>query len=123
MLLNLVAVFVGGGLGSLCRYGLSLWLPASVFPWGTFGANVLACGLLGVVLGASEGDKLPQEWRLLLGTGFCGGFSTFSTFINESHQLPKTAEEWLAIVYVALSLVLGWTALVAGWWCVRQGRS
>ncbi len=122
-MLKLVAVFVGGGLGSLCRYGLSLGLPASSFPWGTLVANVLACGLLGMVLGASEGDKVPQEWRLLLGTGFCGGFSTFSTFIGESHDLPKTVGAWLTVVYMALSLVLGWTALVAGWWSIRQSRS
>lgn len=119
----MIAVFLGGGLGSLCRYGLGLWWPTHVFPWATLLANVLACAVLGMVLGASEGDRWSVEWRLLLGTGFCGGCSTFSTFISESQQLPKTAGEWLMIIYMALSLILGWTALVAGWWCIRQSRS
>lgn len=120
---NVFAVFIGGGLGSLCRYGLGSALPMEVFPWGTLVANALACAVLGAVLGTNEEQAWAVEWRLLLGTGFCGGFSTFSTFVSEAERLPRSMGEIWAVGYVALSLVSGWLAFCLGWWCSRQWQA
>lgn len=102
-----IAVFLGGGLGSLARYGLSRWIgaPASGFPWATFGANVLACLVLG---GAfyyfrQRGNDLPFSQLLIL-TGFCGGFSTFSTFSLETLHLLQAGQTLMAMIYVSVSI-------------------
>ena len=117
-MLNVLAVFMGGGLGSLCHYGLGF--PSGTFPWATLAANVLACGLLGAVLGASQQGQMTTSWRLLLGTGFCGGFSTFSTFVGEGQHLAQTWSIGGALGYGGLSLCSGWLAFTTGWWCAQQ---
>lgn len=110
--MNVLLVFVGGGLGSLCRYGLGLWLaPSGSFPLGTFVANLLSCIILGVLVALASRQLLSPEYRLLLITGFCGGFSTFSTFSYELVQLIRQAQ-WLAsLFYMATSLLAGLVAL------------
>lgn len=110
--MNVLLVFVGGGLGSLCRYGLGLWLgPSNSFPLATFVANILSCILLGVLVALASRQLLSPEYRLLLITGFCGGFSTFSTFSYELVQLMRQAQ-WLAsLFYMAASLLAGLASL------------
>lgn len=88
-------VFVGGGLGSICRYGIAHALSSYElrFPWATFLANALACVVLGLLIGLSLNDQIPQaRHRLMLMTGFCGGFSTFSTFSNETLLLFQSGQ-------------------------------
>ena len=84
------------------------------FPWATFAVNVLGCLLIGLFTGLSASGHLPAQWKLVLITGFCGGFTTFSTFINENYLLGKDHLLMLAI-YTLASLVLGMVALVAGY--------
>ncbi|MEO6759375.1 MAG: CrcB family protein [Saprospiraceae bacterium] len=109
-------VFLGGGAGSVCRYGLALlaqpWQPR--FPWATLAANGLACLTLGWLLGWHSGGLLSDQRRLLLATGFCGGFSTFSTFTAESWQLFQEGQTAAALTNVGLSLVLTFGCLFLG---------
>lgn len=95
------AVFVGGMAGTLVRAGMAEGLPS---PWATLLVNVLGAALLGYVVVA-----LPAR-RPLLGTGFCGGLTTFSTLQLEALEL-STAD---AVLYLAASALLGWLALAAG---------
>lgn len=95
-------------MGSLCRYYTGIWLNhEGQFPFGTWIANILSCMLLGVLLAASSRYWLPAEYRLLLVTGFCGGFSTFSTFSNEMLQMIRGGMWWMAAVYLLSSLMGG----------------
>ena len=117
--MNLISIFFGGGLGSLARYGLSLLFPyREGFPWATFCANIAAACILGLVLGwiskMDAGSSNQLKWFLV--TGFCGGFSTFSTFSAETLQLIK-AQQWaLAAVYVLSSVVLSVVLLGLGFY-------
>jgi CrcB protein len=89
---NLLLVFIGGGFGSVLRFVLGKWLNNSEngIPYGTFVANVLGSLLIGFILGyAAKNDALSQNSTLLLATGFCGGFTTFSTFAYENHIFLK----------------------------------
>ena len=115
-------VGVGGFLGSIGRYYLSqvtgkLNLAGSEIP-PTFLVNVIGCFLIGMLLGFS--GKLSRDLLLLLTTGFCGGFTTFSTFSYESLQLIQKGELKTAAVYITLSLVTGLLFTFSGIWVSRN---
>ncbi len=101
-------VFLGGGAGSVCRFGLNLlaknWLPS--FPIATLLANGLASFVLGAVLMLGSQNRLSDEARLLLATGFCGGFSTFSTFTAESWGLFQSGQTLLGLANLLGNLVV-----------------
>lgn len=102
-----IAVFIGGGLGSMLRFGISRWLgvPGSGFPWATFWANLLACLVLGLgFFYFTRKGEIPSHFQWLVLTGFCGGFSTFSTFSLETLHLLQTGQTGLALMYVGSSL-------------------
>jgi CrcB protein len=112
---------VGGGAGTNARYWLGrlvTQLQGEVeFPWATFTINVVGSALLGVVSAAylNHPDPARRNWYLLLGTGFCGGFTTFSTFSFETLKLIQIGRPWAAAAYslgsVALGLFCVWAAL------------
>ena len=117
--MSALLVFFGGGIGSLLRYGISNLFPySSGFPWATFISNILACLLMGFIINwidrtfSSTFDVNNMKWLLL--TGICGGFSTFSTFSNESLQLIKQQQWALAITYILTSVILGILSLTVG---------
>lgn len=117
--MNWLLVFFGGGVGSLARYGIARWLPATELakgqlPWATLLANVLACIVLGVGLGLASRAFLNRPLQLFLLTGFCGGFSTFSTFGGEVFFLAEEGFSTVALLYLALSLAGGVLALWLG---------
>lgn len=107
-MLNYVLVFIGGGLGSICRYGISHLLQSykTTFPLATFFANILACLILGYLIGMNLKGGLAHPHRFLLMTGFCGGFSTFSTFSSETLLLLQQGEFFYGMLNIFLSLVI-----------------
>lgn len=109
-------VFLGGGLGSLCRYGLGQLFPTSSSHYGTLIANVLACLSLGIIIGSFGKGLITDQHRLLLATGFCGGFSTFSTLSLELVQLHDTQGLITTVGHLTLSIVLGIVSVLLGLW-------
>ncbi len=110
-------VFVGGGLGSVLRYVIGKTLNSSQtgIPYGTFAANIIGSLLIGVFLGlAAKNQALTQNHTLLLATGFCGGFTTFSTFAYENHIFLKSGDFSSFAVYTIASFVIGFLAVFAG---------
>lgn len=112
---TLFLVFIGGGAGSVCRYGISRILAQllPVFPWATFAANAVSCILLGFLVEWSARGLLSSDQRMLLMTGFCGGLSTFSTFTNETYFLYQRGL-FVAMGNVVLSLVICMICLILG---------
>ncbi len=113
---NYLLVFLGGGLGSICRFGIAHWMATSRFhlPWATILANALACFALGILVGLNLKNKLGGAMAFFLMTGFCGGFSTFSTFTNETFQLMVTGEWWKAAANIFISLAVCLVSLFIG---------
>lgn len=114
---NIIYVFLGGGLGSVCRYLIGQYFTTSdsSFPIGTFVANFLACLILGVLLGYQMKDDFNQNLSLLFVTGFCGGFSTFSTFSSESLKLFQSNQAGVALFYIGGSIIMGLIAVYLGY--------
>jgi len=110
-------VFVGGGFGSVARYLIGKWLNniENAIPYGTMLSNVLGSLLIGVILGyLGRTGSMSQSQSLLLATGFCGGFTTFSTFAYENHLLIKNGDYFSFLPYTLLSLLLGFSAVFLG---------
>lgn len=107
-----VLVFLGGGLGSLARYLLGLALPARVFPLGTFCVNVLGCLFIGYLAATLARDNAAL--RALCITGFCGGFTTFSTFSLDIVQRWQDGHYLIPTLYLILNLVGGIVAVLGG---------
>jgi len=107
-MLNYLLVFIGGGFGSIFRYGIahSMSRYAFTFPYTTLVANIVSCIILGALLGWSMQGKTTDVHKFLLMTGFCGGFSTFSTFTGETFQLLQNGEHFLALMNVFGSIVV-----------------
>ena len=104
-----LAVFVGGGLGSLTRWALSRWIGSSQagFPIGTLTANFTACVVLGIITAlVMRQTGSPRPIQIGIATGFCGGFSTFSTFSQEAFALFASDRSGIALLYIGLSLAL-----------------
>ncbi|WP_375417714.1 fluoride efflux transporter CrcB [uncultured Hymenobacter sp.] len=113
---------VGGFAGSVGRYFLQQAVQARLplaWPVGTASVNVLGCLLAGLLLGLLERHGLGAGWRLLLITGFCGGFTTFSAFALENVALLRGGQLALATAYAAGSVALGVAAAGAGYWLAR----
>lgn len=115
-MLKLLFIFLGGGLGSMCRYSISAYIVKTTsthFPYATFLANAIGCLLIGLLIGFFQRSQNHLLYLLLV-TGFCGGFTTFSTFSNESFHLLRQGFYIHALAYIALSLLTGLTAVAAG---------
>ncbi|WP_341217035.1 fluoride efflux transporter CrcB [uncultured Wocania sp.] len=119
---QLLLVFIGGGFGSVLRYAIGKYLnsPETGIPYGTFAANILGSLLIGIILGlAAKNDALSQNQTLLLATGFCGGFTTFSTFAYENHMFLKSGDFTSFAIYTIASFVIGFLAVFLGLFLVK----
>lgn len=108
---NLLYVMLGSAIGGGCRFLVSKVVTentASVFPWGTFAVNLVGSLLIGILFGLAErGVSLSPQMKALLITGFCGGFTTFSTFAHENYLLLNDSRFWILFLYAILSFTLG----------------
>ncbi len=112
MIRNVLLVALGGALGSVLRYLLSG--VNSSWPWGTFVVNVMGSLLIGLLVGFVSKGVLSPDMKLLLVTGFCGGFTTFSTFANESLGMMRAGDVMMSALYICVSVVVGLLAVWAG---------
>ena len=118
----LAVIALGGGLGSLARYGIAQLLPTRPghFPWGTFVTNVLGCFVIGVLM-----VLITEVWpahrlvRPFLGVGVLGGFTTFSTYTNEIRALLRPGSVGVAMAYLAGTLLCALLAVIAAMWLTR----
>ncbi len=116
---QLLFVFLGGGIGSALRYIVGKWVNTTdqLLPWSTFSVNIIGSLLIGLILGWSlKSNTVSQNTILLLATGFCGGFTTFSAFAYENVSLLKSGELVTALLYIFSSIVLGICAVFLGIW-------
>ncbi|GGI58152.1 fluoride efflux transporter CrcB [Winogradskyella haliclonae] len=119
---QLLLVFVGGGFGSVLRFLVGKWLNSSEsgIPYGTFAANIIGSLLIGIILGvAAKNDGLSESQTLLLATGFCGGFTTFSTFAYENHVFLKSGDFTSFALYTIASFIIGFLAVFGGMYLVK----
>lgn len=110
MLQSAFIVGTGGFVGSVLRYLLSYYIntsSSSVFPFGTLFVNLAGSFFIGIIIAASLGDNLSRNMQLLLATGFCGGFTTFSTFSYDFFALLEQGYIGYAFLYAGTSLTLG----------------
>jgi CrcB protein len=113
----ILAVGLGSFLGGISRYLITLLIQnkfLSTFPYGTLFVNISGCFLIGVVYALSDKGNVSPVWRLFLATGVMGGYTTFSSFSNETVSMLRDAEYLPAFSYVAFSILLGLTATFAG---------
>ncbi len=117
---QLLFIFIGGGLGSVLRFVIGQFLSGfqqqAGFPWGTFSVNIIGSFLIGLLLASSL--RSDQDWNLiksLLVIGFCGGFTTFSSFAYENFHLLREGQFGLFALYAITSLIIGLSAVYLGW--------
>jgi CrcB protein len=123
--MNWILVAAGGASGAVARYGLGLWAGRTLgteLPFGTFIANLLGGLLMGLLVGwlAFRGDADQERWRLLLGVGALGGFTTFSAFSLETALMIERRHWEIAAIYVTASVLLSVAALFVGLFLGRR---
>lgn len=120
---NLLWVVLGSGIGGGSRFLLSKVIndnSSGVFPWATFVVNLTGCLLIGFIFGLIDrGVNISPQLRALLITGFCGGFTTFSTFAHENYLLFNDSRFWIVFLYAVLSFALGLLLAHAGHYLSR----
>jgi CrcB protein len=115
---SLLYIGIGGGLGSILRYMVQVFIGRHVpliFPLGTFLVNCSGCFLIGIFYSlAAKYTTISPEWRLFLITGICGGFTTFSTYSYDGLMLLRQGSNFAFMIYILGSVVLGLLATFAG---------
>lgn len=118
MLKAILLVSIGGAVGSSMRYLTSVFMHkwvSQLYPWGTFIANMLGCFLIGIIMGYIAKIQLnSDDYKLLLVTGFCGGYTTFSAFALENYTLWQQGNVIAAFSYITISIIGGLLAVFCG---------
>ncbi len=113
----ILAIGIGSCLGGISRYLLAQLIQnkfLSSFPYGTLVVNLLGCFLIGIIFGLSERGNFTIVWRLFLVTGLLGGFTTFSSFSNETVGMLRDGQIWSAFTYISISVLIGLLATFTG---------
>ena len=118
--MNVLVIFLGGGVGSVLRYLVALAIPAVAFPWATLAVNVGGSFAIGLFGGWSERFGWSEAVRLALTAGFCGGFTTFSTFSKESLALAQSGRWCAFAAYAIESVAIGLAAVALGYFIAKQ---
>ncbi len=118
--MNILLVALGGALGAVCRYGISRIPFMSSYPIATFLTNLMGALLIGFIVGVSEKKNVSDNVLLFSKTGFCGGFTTFSTFSLESVSLLNEGKYIVGGTYIILSLVLCVIGVVFGQYLAKK---
>lgn len=116
MAIKILLVGLGGGLGSILRFLTSSYFNRwyfQGFPIGTFLVNIIGCLLIGILIGLT-GKVITEDMRLLLITGFCGGYTTFSAFSAENLLLFQNGQYLTLVSYILLSVIIGFFAVWLG---------
>ncbi len=115
---SLILVGVGSCVGGIARYLSQLFIQKhypSSFPFGTLSVNITGCFIIGIIYAlADKGNLMSPATRLLLATGFCGGFTTFSSFAYENISLMRDGEFFYTSLYILLSVIIGLLAVYLG---------
>ena len=123
MIKSLLIVGIGSFVGGTLRYGISVLMRECCgkgFPWGTLAVNLLGCFTIGAIFALfGKYSSTDNGWCVLLTTGVCGGFTTFSTFANESLQMVQNGNIGSFVGYVATSLIVGLALTALGYWIVK----
>jgi CrcB protein len=127
VVLSYLFVAIGGALGAMARFGMNVLLQRdTVFPWGTLGANLLGCLVMGVIaylVAAStwfnEAGIVPDQYRLLFAIGFCGSFTTLSALVMEMHTMLSRGELFDAFAYMTVTMIGGFAFFYAGFVLTR----
>jgi len=117
-------VAVGSVIGGVSRFLLQQFIQRrveSTFPYGTLVVNLLGCFVIGIVVGlADRGNLMSPQTRIFWATGICGGFTTFSSFINENHSMLLDGELLNTFAYISISIVAGLTATALGLFLIKS---
>ncbi|MBQ4041174.1 MAG: fluoride efflux transporter CrcB [Prevotella sp.] len=118
MIKDFILVGIGSGIGGICRYLMSVIMghAHNGFPWGTFTANIAGCLFIGIMWGVTNRyPNMSQAFTLMLMVGFCGGFTTFSTFSKEGLAMLQSNNYILFLIYTLGSVALGLMAVGLGY--------
>jgi CrcB protein len=124
-------VAAGGAVGAMARFALNVFLQRDVaFPWGTLGANLLGCLVMGMLAHLiahsawfNEAGIIPDQYRLLFAIGFCGSFTTLSTMVMELNTMLQRNEIFYSFSYLFSTLVGGFACFYLGFAIVRTLRA
>ena len=124
MLKLILAIGTGSFIGGVSRYLIGRFVQQHVwtaFPFGTLVVNLSGCFLIGLFYGLSDrGSLTGVEWKMFLTVGFCGGFTTFSTFSYESYNLIRDEQYLFLSLYIGISVIIGIMATFAGIILIRS---
>jgi CrcB protein len=121
MIKQLLLIFIGGGLGSCLRFLFSVWMNSAQLKWlPTLLVNGLGCLMLGFCFALFHKNELSPSSYALLGIGFCGGLTTFSTFSLDLFQLIRNGDHMGGLMYVGVTLILGYACFYAAYSLTKQ---